>query len=126
MILPTLARWLADILTAAVVGGYAIGYWWPAALELTQRYGPRESGDIKILGVLVFLGLGLVGTVVILGLSLVLVLTVVRLLSKPIGVVVRVAGASAFLLLLFIHREQLMFLLRNWIRGTLRGHGIAV
>lgn len=125
-VLPTLVRWSADILTASLVGGYAIGYWWPVALELTQTFGPRESGDIKILGVLVFLFLGLVGTVIILGLSLVVVFVVVRLLPKPLQVAVRVAGASTFLLLLFIHRQQAMFLLRNLIRGTLRGQGIAV
>jgi hypothetical protein len=124
--LPPLVRWSADILTAFLVGGYAIGYWWPAALELTQTFGPRESGDIKILGVLVFLLLGLVGTVIILGLSLVVVLVVVRLLPKPLQVAVRVAGASTFLLLLYIYRHHAMFLLRNLIRGTLRGQGIAV
>jgi hypothetical protein len=125
-ILPTLVCWSADLLTAALVGGYAIGYWWPAALELTQRYGPRESGDIRILGVLVFLVLGLVGSVLILGLSLVVVLAVVRLLPKSLRAAFRAAGASASLFLLYIHRQEVMFLLRNSVRGTLRRHGIGV
>jgi hypothetical protein len=117
-------RWSADALTATCVAGYFVCLWWPEALQLTKEYGPKESGDIKMLGVLVFLALGFVGTGLILGLSLVVVVAGVRLLPSPLRAAVRGVGVSVFLGLAWIYRQELVWLLRHLVHGTLRRHGI--
>jgi hypothetical protein len=120
-----LLGWAADLLTALVVAGVAIYKWWPVALKLTETYGPKESGDIRILGVLVFFALGLVGTTVILGLSLVPVIAIVRLSPAPLRMTTRVVGVALFVVLAYVHRDTLMFMTHNLVYGTLRRYGLA-
>jgi hypothetical protein len=120
----TLLGWSADVAAALLVAGYAIYRWWPIALEVTQRYGPHESGDIKLLSVLVFLGLGLAGSGLILGLSLLAVIAIMRLLPGPARAVIRVSAVVGLGIFLYVERSTVMFLLQNLVHGPLRRYGV--